>query len=107
MLIFAGSEAIKKKSNYGYSALQPTDGESKDKDKERDKEKEKEFKYYVIGAVQLSDLMMSESFFEKGLIALELIHLGEAIFSVCFETPEERSLWVGGIILTNLRIPSK
>jgi hypothetical protein len=55
------------------------------------------YKYHTVAAIPLSDLMLSDSLSEKGLVALEIICVGEAIYTVSFETHEERFSWVHGI----------
>eukprot|EP00026_Physarum_polycephalum_P000255 Phypoly_transcript_00255.p1 GENE.Phypoly_transcript_00255~~Phypoly_transcript_00255.p1 ORF type:complete len:939 (+),score=189.28 Phypoly_transcript_00255:2752-5568(+) len=55
------------------------------------------YKYHTVAAIPLSDLMLSDSLSEKGLVALEIICVGEAIYTVSFETHEERFSWVHDI----------
>jgi hypothetical protein len=56
------------------------------------------YKYHTVAAIPLSELMLSDSLSEKGLVALEIICIGEAIYIVSFDTHEERFSWVHGII---------
>ena len=54
-------------------------------------------KYHTVAAIPLSELMLSDSLSEKNLVALEVICIGEAIYTIAFETYEERFSWVHGI----------
>ena len=83
MLVFARTrEASKKK-------LQQQEGESNSA--------ASSYKYHMVAAIPLSELMLSDSLSEKGLIALEVICVGEAIYTISFDTHEERFSWVHGI----------
>lgn len=92
MLVFATSEGNKKRLMQQQQQSQTTaDGESGTPSSPTN------YKYYAVATIPLSELMLSDSFAERGLVALEIIHVSEAIYSVSFESPEDRHAWVMGI----------
>ncbi len=57
------------------------------------------YKYHLMAAIPLGEMLLSENFLEKGLAVLEVIYMGEFICSVCFDSIDERILWIHDILI--------
>lgn len=96
MLVFATSEANKKRLMHQQQQSPAADVDAT--------ASSSSYKYYAVATIPLSELMLSDGFVEKGLVAIEVVYVGEAIYSVSFESPEDRHAWVIDILnKTNYR----